>query len=164
MSSARRSKTSHQATGIPSIGDPEEGKRLDKIKKMVPVEVDRSEYEAAIGEVYQSDLTETVGDSCATDAHLALKLPRGPAIDPNGYHRRHVQLQLDGVQSLALAQLHAALEAKQEKLLNGRLITSGADAIRYLLEQLHAVGNETKTPNDETNDGENETTTPPDAQ
>src|SRR4051812_6916273 len=105
----RRSDAS--ANGLPSVGDSH------------PASADIA---TAGGGVLQKP-----PEALVKDGFVTVLLP--PAPPPGGYNQRHLQLQLETLQSMALSQLHAALDARQDKLANGRLITSKAEAIRWLL-------------------------------
>lgn len=60
-----------------------------------------------------------------------------PLLEPVGFKSgRHVEMQLNGEQALALARLRAGLEGHGCRLKNGRLVASRIDAVRWLLEQL----------------------------
>lgn len=69
--------------------------------------------------------------------HVTLTVPLRPPVKPR-YHARHVEVQLDNDQALALSQLFEALDHGGQRLKSGRRVTSAADALRWLLEKLDA--------------------------
>jgi len=75
-----------------------------------------------------------VGVTIRHFARLAFEVPIGPADADES--RRHVEARLDTVQGLGLARLVAGLERSEATLRDGTRPQSGADAVRWLLEQL----------------------------
>lgn len=62
------------------------------------------------------------------------------AVPPDVYLPQHVDVQLNTQdQRMALKRLQLALESKPTRLASGRLVTSGNDTFRWLLEQIAAA-------------------------
>lgn len=69
---------------------------------------------------------------------VRLELPFIPVADDfGGYLTRHVEAQLDERQRRNLRGLINGLKASGERLATGRPIENHADAIKWLLEQIH---------------------------
>ncbi|MBI2424183.1 MAG: hypothetical protein HYV27_15235 [Candidatus Hydrogenedentes bacterium] len=63
------------------------------------------------------------------------------AVETEGYVSGHVEVQLrTREQKLALKRVTVALKESGARLVNGRVVDNGGDAIRWLLEQLAGVG------------------------
>jgi hypothetical protein len=75
---------------------------------------------------------------------VTLECPLGE-IPPGVYITPHVDLQLDPHQAATLRKLVEGLDLARVRLRNSRRVTTGADALRYLLEGLAqpAVSRET---------------------
>jgi hypothetical protein len=57
-------------------------------------------------------------------------------VPANCYVSRHVDCQLSHAQARTLRELVEGLMDAQARLANGRRVTTSADAVRYLLDQL----------------------------
>lgn len=76
-------------------------------------------------------------DTVEIHATLPLgEIPRAAFVGRLLRDRHHVEAQLDTPQSIMLRQLQLGLKEQGAELANGRLVESGADVVRYLLEQL----------------------------
>jgi hypothetical protein len=84
-------------------------------------------------------LDEAAGDAEALEGQPSVSLTV-PITDPGGgHHQAHVQLQLDCDQAKALGALYMALDEKSVKLKNGKRVRSRADAVRWLLSEIHSA-------------------------
>lgn len=66
---------------------------------------------------------------------LELTLPLAGVAEV-GYTRRHVEVQLNGPQSVAMRRLLDGMDATGCRLENGRRVASAADVVRWILEQV----------------------------
>ena len=55
-----------------------------------------------------------------------------------GYSSRHVDLQLDADQAITLRRVFEGIDAAGSRLASGKRITTNADVVRFLLEQIKA--------------------------
>jgi hypothetical protein len=69
---------------------------------------------------------------------VTLECPLGE-IPPDVYLQRHVEVQLSSSQAATLRRLVEALDLSRVRLGSNRRVTTGSDAVRYLLEQLAAA-------------------------
>ena len=66
---------------------------------------------------------------------MTVRAPLGE-IKPDSHVSRHVDSRLTAAQGLALKRLVAGLDASHARLANGRPVVTGAEAMRWLLEQI----------------------------
>lgn len=78
---------------------------------------------------------QTPQEAASDQAPLAVPLGEIPA---GVYVSKHVEAQLDGPQAATLRRVLAGLDRDGARLANGRRVTSSADAVRWLLENIAA--------------------------
>lgn len=103
-----------------------------------------TEIHVAAGTELEPNVTALPAETSHLGHYLAIPLPEAGPVD-NGYCARHMHLELTFQQAQAARSLFQALDGRQDRLANGRVVASSADAIRWLLEQI-AVGNEGTIP------------------
>lgn len=73
---------------------------------------------------------------CTISAPLG-ELPMEQVRAGKYYVSRHLEVQLSGEQAIALRRIVLGLDGQRAKLRNGKRVFKGADAIRWLLEQIN---------------------------
>lgn len=64
-----------------------------------------------------------------------IEVPLGE-IPPAVYITRHIEVNLDHVQSCTLRRVFEGLDASGARLVNGKRVASASDVVRWLLEQV----------------------------
>jgi len=62
----------------------------------------------------------------------------------SGYCARHVDVQLSGAQPETLRRIVDGLDASQARLKNGKRVTTPAEAVRWLIEQVEVQSDESE--------------------
>jgi len=86
------------------------------------------------GELPTVDISAASTPAEVTFPVATIKVPLG-RIQPGGFVVRHVEAVLDKSQAVTLKRITSALRVRNDEQRNGRPIVSGADAVRWILEQ-----------------------------
>lgn len=70
---------------------------------------------------------------------VTLNAPLAPARVGANHPKRHIDLQLTRARAATLQRLADGLVAARAELSDGKLVTNGADAVRWILDGMHAV-------------------------
>jgi hypothetical protein len=70
---------------------------------------------------------------------VSLDAPLGPPRQGANYAKRHIDLQLTEERALILQRLTDGLVANRAELGDGKLVATGADAVRWILDGMVAV-------------------------
>lgn len=76
-----------------------------------------------------------VPDGLPAHAMVEIVVPMA-GLDPNAHLSRHVEAQLTPEQAVILRGVQNALNQRYARMANGKFVQSGADAVRWLLEQV----------------------------
>lgn len=114
----------------------EEAYKAEPGEEVVPAAA--AEVEAA--EPASGEALEAIGtQSDTTPPACMCQSVLGNLGHAEGYHARHIDLQLTACEQVLIARLRSGLVARHAQLANGKHIEKANDAVRWLIQQVAAL-------------------------